>query len=281
MEHRPDLGALPADLGPTLPDAAARGSSGHWSVGQVADLFGVSVRTLHHYDRIGLLTPGGRSPAGYRLYDHDDLVRLQHIVVYRRLEFGLDEIGELLTAGPQDVGEHLRRQRAAVQHRMTRLRDLVGALDRAWEKIMENQPLSTAEMRELFGDGFDESHAAQAQERWGDTEPWAQSQQRTAGYTRADWEAVKVEQDAVNAAFVAAMDAGEPADGPAAMDAAEAHRRHITERFYDLGYPMHRGLADMYLADPRFTATYEALHEGLARYVHDAIHANADRHDTH
>lgn len=61
------------------------------------------------------------------------------------------------------------------------------------------------------------------------------------------------------------------------MDAAEAHRQQITRWFYDCGYEMHRGLADMYLADPRFTANYENVAPGLAQYVHDAIHANAER----
>jgi hypothetical protein len=83
----------------------------------------------------------------------------------------------------------------------------------------------------------------------------------------------------VNRRFAAAMAAGEPAGGQAAMDAAEAHREHIHRWFYDLAYPMHRGLAEMYLADPRFTETYDNLAPGLARYVHDAILANADRHE--
>ena len=130
----------------------------------------------------------------------------------------------------------------------------------------------------MFGDGFDEAYAAEAQERWGDTPAWSQSQARTAAYGTADWAAVKAEMDAVNSAFVAALTAGEPAVGVAAMDAAEAHRRHFDERFYDVSYAMHRGLADMYVADPRFTATYEELAPGLAAYVRDAIYANADRH---
>jgi DNA-binding transcriptional MerR regulator len=256
---------------------ASAGSSGWYSVGQVSELVGVSVRTLHHYDEIGLLVPSGRTPSGYRLYDQADLTRLQHIVVYRRLEFSLEEIGRLLDAAPADVETHLRRQRAAVSTRLDELHALVGALDRALESVMTDRPLSTAEMKELFGEGFSEDFATEAQERWGDTDAWAQSRSRTREYTKADWAAVKAEQDAVNAAFVAALTAGERADGARAMDAAEAHRRHIQDRFYDLGHPMHRALADMYLADPRFTATYERIHPGLAQYVHDAIHANADR----
>lgn len=84
--------------------------------------------------------------------------------------------------------------------------------------------------------------------------------------------------DANNAAFVAALTAGEPPTSEAAMDAAEQHRQHINDRFYALTHEFHRGLADMYVADPRFTKTYEDIAQGLATYVHDAIHANADRH---
>jgi MerR family transcriptional regulator, thiopeptide resistance regulator len=237
----------------------------------------VTVRTLHHYDELGLLVPSERSAAGYRLYTEGDLTRLQQIVVYRRLELPLDEIASLL-AGDEDPGVHLRRQREAVMTRLDELTDIVVAIDRALERDMEERPATTAELQELFGDGFSDEHQQEAQERWGDTDAWRQSASRTKRYTTADWAQVKVEAEAVNSAFIAALQAGEPATSVAAMDAAEAHRLHIHERFYDISYDFHRGLADMYVADPRFTKTYDDLAPGLAAYVRDAIHANADRH---
>jgi len=250
-----------------------------WTVGQVADLFGVTVRTLHHYDEIGLLVPSGRSRAGYRLYTDEDLERLQQVVVYRRLALPLDQIATLLDSG-EDAAEHLRRQRATVMSRLDELHELVAAIDRALEREMTNQPATPEDLKELFGDGFQDEYQQEAQERWGETDAWKQSASRTKGYTKGDWEQVKAEMDAVNAAFVAALAAGQPATSEAAMDAAEQHRRHIHDRFYDLSHDFHRGLADMYVADPRFTKTYEDLAPGLAAYVHDAIHANADRHAT-
>jgi DNA-binding transcriptional MerR regulator len=247
-----------------------------WTVGQVADLFGVTVRTLHHYDEIGLLVPSERSRTGYRIYTDADLVRLQQVVVYRRLELPLDEIRDLLDGG-EDAAEHLRRQRAAVMSRLDELSELVAAIDRALEREMSDQPATPDELKELFGDGFKDEYQAEAEERWGETDAWKQSAQRTKRYTKADWAEVKAEMDAVNAAFIAAKRAGEPATGEAAMDAAEAHRRHIADRFYDLDHEFHRGLADMYVSDPRFTKTYDDLEPGLAQYVRDAIHANAER----
>lgn len=248
-----------------------------WTVGQVAEVFGVTVRTLHHYDEIGLLVPSERSAAGYRLYTDADLVRLQQVVVYRRLELPLDEIRALLDRA-EDAVEHLKRQRAAVLSRRDELSQLVTAIDRALEREMSERPATPEEMKELFGDGFTDDYQAEAQERWGDTDAWKQSAARTRRYSKADWQAVKAEMDAVNAAFIAAKRRGEPATGAAAMDAAEQHRRHIADRFYDLDHEFHRGLADMYVADPRFTKTYDDLEPGLAQYVHDAIHANARRH---
>ncbi len=248
-----------------------------WTVGQVADLFGVTVRTLHHYDEIGLLVPSERSRAGYRLYTDEDLTRLQQVVVYRRLEMPLDEIATLLEGG-EDAADHLRRQRDTVMQRLTELTELVAAIDRALEREMSEQPATTEDLKELFGDGFTDEYEQEAQQRWGETDAWKQSRSRTERYTKADWAEVKAEADAINAAFVAALSSGEPATSRLAMDAAEQHRLHIHDRFYDLDHTFHRGLADMYVADPRFTKTYEDIAPGLAAYVHDAIHANADRH---
>jgi DNA-binding transcriptional MerR regulator len=247
------------------------------TVGQVAERFAITVRTLHHYDEVGLLSPSERTRAGYRLYTDGDLTRLQHIVVYRRLGFALEDVA-LLLENPEGAAEHLRRQRAAVLHRLDEMRDLVTAIDRALEREMNNQPATPDDLKELFGDGFHDAQA-EAEERWGETDAWRQSQERTKGYTKADWEEVKAESDRTHQAFTDAMDAGEPPTSEVAMDAAELHRASM-QRFYDCSYDMHRNLADMYVSDPRFTATYDEIRPGMSHYVRDAIRANADRHQS-
>lgn len=251
-----------------------------WTVGRVARTFGLTVRTLHHYDEIGLLVPSQRTSGGYRSYTDADLERLAQIVVYRRLELPLEQIAQLL-AENSDAAEHLRRQRAAVLTRLDELHELVGAIDRALERHMDHRPATTEELKELFGtdfaDDYEEYHA-EAEARWGDTDAWRQSAARTAAYTLADWAQVQAEQQAVTDAFAAAFDSGAAAGSETANAAAEMHRRSI-ERFYDCSYEMQRSLGDMYLADPRFTRTYESVRPGLAQYVRDAIHANADRQD--
>jgi DNA-binding transcriptional MerR regulator len=247
------------------------------TVGQLAEQYDVTVRTLHHYDEIGLLVPSERTSAGYRLYTDKDIARLQHVVVYRRLGFALEEIAQLLDDPSADVGGHLRRQRAAVLSRLDEMRDLVTAIDRALEREMSGIKLTKEEQKELFGDGFSEEDAAEAEQRWGDTDAWKQSQKRTSKYTKQDWVRFKEESAANGNAFVAAMNNGVAADSEQAMDLAEGARVQITKWFYDCSYEMHRGLAQMYLADPRFSKNYEDIAPGLAQYVHDAIIANCAR----
>ena len=247
------------------------------TVGQVAQALGVTVRTLHHYDAVGLVVPSARSHAGYRLYTEADVHRLTRAVVYRRLDLPLDEVRALLD-GDGTPEEHLRRQRDVVVSRLGELTELVAAIDRALEREMTDRPATPDDLRDLFGDGFGDEYREEAEQRWGETDAWQQSKARTRRYARTDWEQVAAEADAVDTGWVAALASGEPPTSARATDAAEAHRRHITDRFYDLDHTMHRGLADMYLADPRFTEHYERLAPGLAQYVHDAVHANADRH---
>ena len=247
------------------------------TVGQVAERFAITVRTLHHYDEVGLLSPSERTRAGYRLYSEQDLTRLQHVVVYRRLGFALEEIA-LLLENPESVEQHLRRQRAAVSSRLDEMRDLVAAIDRALEREMNSERATDDELKELFGEGFHDAQA-EAEERWGETDAWRQSRERTKNYSKADWEEVKAESDRTHQAFTDAMDAGEPPTSDVAMGAAELHRASM-QRFYDCSYDMHRNLADMYVSDPRFTATYDEIRPGMSHYVRDAIHANADRHQS-
>ena len=247
------------------------------TVGQVAEQFGVTVRTLHHYDQIGLLAPSQRTSTGYRLYSGEDVTRLQQVVVYRRLGFPLEEIALLLDERSADVSEHLRRQRSAVLSRLDEMRDLVTAIDQALEKEMSGNKLTKEEQRELFGEDFSDEYADEAEQRWGETEAWEQSQRRTPKYTKQDWAQVKAEMDATNAAFVSAMADGEGPTSERAMDAEEQHRMQIQKWFYDIPPELHRSLGDMYIVDPRFTKNYEDIRPGMAQYVRDAIYANAER----
>lgn len=252
------------------------------TVGETASATGVTVRTLHHYDQIGLVTPAARSALGYRLYAPADVDRLQQVVAYRRLGLGLEDIASALAEEDPTPGRRrvLERQRELVEEKITELTRLLAALDTALEKDMKDIELTEDEMRELFGEQYAEhftEYQDEAQQRWGQTDAWAESRRRTKRYTKADWEKIKAEGEENNRLIIHALDAGLPADSERAMDAAEAARVHIDRWFYPVDAQFHRHLADMYVQDRRFAATYEQLRPGLAQYLRDAIHANADR----
>jgi DNA-binding transcriptional MerR regulator len=248
-----------------------------WTVGELARLTGVTVRTLHHYDRIGLLRPSGRTSAGYRSYDVHDLDRLQQVLVYRELGFPLEEVATVLDDPDADPAAHLRRQHRLLRNRLERTQAMIAAVEKEMEARQMGISLTPEERFEVFGEQDPAQYDAEAEERWGDTEAWAQSQRRTASYGKDDWQRVKAEGDDVERRFAAAMAAGVPADSPEAMDVAEEHRRQISRNFYDCSPEMHAGLGRMYVADERFTAHYEQVAPGLAQYVSTAVQANAAR----
>ena len=248
-----------------------------YSIGQLAALAHITVRTLHHYDAIGLLTPGGRTAAGYRQYTGADLERLQRILFYRELGFALDQIAALLDAAPRHTLAHLRAQHELIEERVDRLRAVAAAVQKEMEALEMGVKLTPAERFEVFGDFKPEDHDEEVKSRWGDSPAFAESQRRVSQYTKADWMALKAEAASITERLAAAMRAGTRADSPEAMALAEAHRQHISRWFYDCSREMHRGLGEMYVADPRFAKHYEAAAEGLAAYVRDAIVANASR----
>ncbi|MEZ5124730.1 MAG: MerR family transcriptional regulator [Thermoleophilia bacterium] len=244
---------------------------------QVADLAHVSVRTLHHYDRIGLLVPAKRSPAGYRAYDAADLERLQQILFYRELGLGLREIRALMTDPTFDRLEALAAQRRAVAVRVQRLEAMLALIDQTLASPEGGTPMTTEEMFSVFGDFDPSAHEEEVQERWGNTEAHRESQRRTRAYSAEDWRRYKIESEASGALIAALMDEGVAADDPRALDAAEGARLLIDRWFYPCSRTQHAALGEMYVADPRFAANYEKIRPGMAEYLRAATAANLAR----
>ncbi|MEU0644507.1 MerR family transcriptional regulator [Streptomyces umbrinus] len=250
-----------------------------YSVGQVAGFAGVTVRTLHHYDEIGLLVPSERSHAGHRRYGDEDLDRLQQILFYRELGFPLDEVAALLDDPETDPRAHLRRQHELLTVRIEKLQKMAAAVEHAMEARTMGINLTPEEKFEVFGDKDPEEHAEEAERRWGGTEAYAESQRRAARYTKDDWKRMQAEVASWGERYDTLMEAGEPATGERAMDMAEEHRQHISQWFYDCSYEIHRGLGEMYVSDERFKEFYDSMRPGLAEHLRDAITANAARHE--
>ena len=251
-----------------------------YTVGRVADLSGVTIRTLHYYDEVGLLSPGGRSAAGYRVYEDRDLERLRRILFYRELGFTLGEISTIVDDPRTDTLGHLRRQRGLLNERIERLSAMVDAIDYEMEARTMDIPLTPEERLEVFGEFRPEDYAEEAEQRWGGTEAYRESQRRVSSYDKEDWRRLKAEEEEIRARLTAALDAGLAPDSEEAMAAAEAHREHISRWFYECGYEIHRGLTEMYVSDERFRSNYDTRTPSLAAFIRDAARANAGRAET-
>jgi DNA-binding transcriptional MerR regulator len=241
-----------------------------FTVGELAKLTGITVRTLHHYDEIGLVQPSDRTRAGYRLYGDDDVLRLQQVLVYKELGLPLDEIAAVLDDPAHSRGDALQRHRAALLAKRARLDAMLASLDAAI-RHEKGTTMEANEVKALF-DGFDhEQYNDEAQQNWGNTDAYKESTRRTKQYGKAEWTAIRAGWDAVFARYAELMAAGAPADDPRVQAAVAAHRDHITRWFYPCSVEIQRGLAEMYVADERFAANIDRFAPGLSRYVRDAI----------
>jgi MerR family transcriptional regulator, thiopeptide resistance regulator len=248
-----------------------------WTVGGAAEIGKVSVRTLHHYDEIGLLLPSERSASGYRLYSSGDLERLHQILLFRELGFALPDIRRVMLDPGFDRAEALRAQRSLLVEKVRRTEAMLNAIDAALAAAEGGTMMTKEGLTDMFGelfDGFDPAdYEDEVKERWGETDAYKQSTARTKRYTKADWERIAAEGAEVTAEFVALMDAGLAPDSPEAIAVASRHHANLEKWFYDCPPKMYAGLAQMWVDDDRFTKNLDKAREGLAAFQSAAARA--------
>ncbi|MFD7021518.1 MerR family transcriptional regulator [Promicromonospora sukumoe] len=247
------------------------------TVGGAASVVGVTVRTLHHWDEVGLARPSQRTAGGHRLYDAADVARLHRVRLYRELGVPLGEIADLLGAAADDAEESLRRQRDQVREQIQRLERSVEALDRMIEARRSGVLLSPGDQAAIFGEQWRPEWTAQARDRWGDGEQWAQYAERAAERGPEDWRRITATVEALHADLAAACRAGVRPGSVEANDLAERHRASIST-YFDCTRPMQVCLGRSYVADPGFRSFYDGLAPGLTTWLRDVIDANAREH---
>lgn len=245
------------------------------TVGGAADLVGVSVRTLHHWDAIGLVCPSGRTWSGYRVYSGDDVARIHRVLVYRELGFPLAEIAKLLDDPDVDARSHLRRQRCELADQITRLQTMVSAVDRMLEATTTGMQLTAEQQVEIFGADWQPGWVDEAEERWGSTPQWAQYAERAAARSPEDWTEIAATTRTLEADFAAAMRAG-VAPGSAEANALAERHRTLLSTYFDCTLAMHVCIGRTYVDDPRYAEYYDADAPGLTVWLRDTIFANAD-----
>ena len=230
---------------------------------EFAEITGVSVRTLHYYDEIGLLKPAQVDKAtGYRYYDEHSLLRMQEILFYRELDFPLKRIEEILSSPHYDKSKALQAQKEMFILKKERLERLIFAIDGAMkgENVMK-----------AFDNTEFEKYKTEAQEKWGSTDAYREHQQKTKGYSKDKWNSMAADMDAIMGRFAAVLKNGDTPDSAAAQDLVKALQSHITENYYTCTKEILFGLGQMYVADERFKANIDKHGDGTAAFICEAI----------
>lgn len=244
----------------------------NYTVKQLAKIAGVSIRTIHYYDEIGLLKPAFVKENGYRGYTDTELLQLEQILFFKELEFSLEEIVRIMTASDFDAmaaltdqKKYLELKEAKVKRQITTINKAITTL-KGGGKIMQT---ATTTIQDKM-----EEYKQEAKARWGNTAAYKQSQERTAHWTKADYDRLAEETESLTQELAGTMDKG--FDSPEFQALVEQHHQAI-EVFYDCSPEMYRGLASMYVTDPRFKAFYDKFRPGLAEVLQKAINYYCDQ----
>lgn len=250
------------------------------TVKQLAAISGVTVRTLHHYDEIGLLRPASVGPNGYRFYGHEQLLRLQRILFHRELGVPLGAIAELLDLEGGNQVAVLLRHRGKLQAERERYQLLIQTIDRTIAQMKGETHMANADLYQGFSPEKQAGYEAWLIERYG--EPMRAGLERSgkayAGMTAAERDELGLEYGAVEQALAGAMRSGsDPASD--AVDALIGRHRAWVSAMWGRPCPADRyaGLADLYLAHPDFVARYEGMAQGFADYLTRAMKLHAQR----
>lgn len=244
------------------------------TVGAAAEFMGVTVRTLHHWDEIGLASPSVRTRAGYRHYTDEDLQRLHRIVAYREAGLGLNAVREVLDDATAEIGATLREQRSQLAERIRDLKHLDQRLERMTDAHERGILLSDEAQAETFGDDWDAGGARQARTIWGGSMQWAQFAERSASRTREQWRTLYQEMSALQCDLGDALERGIESGSPEANGLVARHRE-VFSHFFPLTREMQVCLGRMFESDPGFAAHYDGIHAGLSSWFRQIIDESA------
>jgi len=245
------------------------------TINKVAQLAGVTLRTLRYYDKIGLLAPSARTEAGYRIYSKDDIERLQQILFFKELDFPLSKIIEILKNPEFDRREALKMQAELLAKRAERYLKLSQLAKRTLKGLKGGAIMNN---KDMFN-GFDyekmeeeqKQYEGEVKERWGNSEAYKVSKEKTSKYTKEDWERINDIQMKNLKELCDLYNTKVPHDEPRVQEVVDKARRFISDNFYECSLETLSGLGQMYISDERFTAYYEKCAPGLVAYYNDAI----------
>ena len=247
-------------------------SKNTYTIKQIADMAGVTTRTIRYYDGIDLLKPVEIRSNGYRYYDRSSLLKLQQIMFFRELDLPLEDIRSIINRPDFDMVDALKKHRLSLETQQNRLQRLLRTLDQTIGSLTGSTELSEEE----YFKGFDQSeYETEVRARWGNTTYYTESQQKWAGYSPQQQEEIKAQGSRLTTAMVG-TDPNVKPDDKTIQQAVGDYFNYLNRYFYTCDLEFFRGLADMWVADPRFAANYERVRPGGAAFVREAVQYYCD-----
>jgi len=245
-----------------------------YSIKEIADLAGVTTRTLRYYNQLGILVPAEIADNGYRFYDRKNLLQLQQVMFLRELDVPLKDIQHILSRPDYLPVAALEKHRAAIITQVERLRKLLDTLENTIASLQGDHKMADKE----FFEGFDETqYEGENRELWGDTAQYKESQRKWSVYSKDQKEEIKQEGRRITLRMVTENPGVKP-DDPDVQAAVGEYYGYLNKYFYSCEVEFLRGLADMWVQDPRFAVNYERIREGGSAFVREAVHIFCDRH---
>lgn len=247
-----------------------------YMINEISKLTGVSVRMLHHYDKIGILVPSKRTDSNYRMYSEEDVARLYQILLFKELEFPLKEIKQILDDEYFDKEKALKVQRKLILEKKNRLEKIIESIDdtiiNIGGKTMSKKDFKAFSYEEIKK--HQDKYKEETEQKYGKSDAYKESKEKTSKYSKNDWENIMEEAGAIYENIAALMDK-DPGDDRV-QELVGKWRNHITTNFYNCTVEIFRGLALMYVADERFTKNIDKHGEGLAQFLSDAMNIYCD-----
>lgn len=235
-------------------------------ISEVAKLTGITVRTLHYYDEIGLLKPSEITEAGYRLYSREDLEILQQILFFRELDFPLSQIKEIMNNPNYDKEEALKKQKELLIQQRQRIEGLIKLIEKRIEGD-NNMSFKEFDMNEI--EENKKKYAKEVKERWGTSKAYEESEKKTSSYNKGKWGDINQETSEIFKGFAELRNSD-----PGSEEVQELVRRwqkYITDNFYTCTNEILSGLGLMYVEDERFKENLDKNGEGTAKLMAEAI----------
>ena len=244
----------------------------NYTVKELSELAGISIRTLHHYDEIGLLKPSARTEAGYRIYTETELLRLQQILFFKELEFSLEEIQKILDDPNFNTVEQLKKHKDLLIEKTKNYQTLLQTIDQTILKLTKNQKMTDQDLYAGFTPEQAQQYRAEAAEKWGADKIQA-TENKLKQLTKDQFEAIKKEGEDITHNIANLMD--QSPDSEVVQKEIQKHFDHLNH-YYKPNIEIYRGLSNLYVEDERFKAYYEKIKPGLAQFMSQAMKSFCD-----